>query len=272
MDYGVTRFLVGHYGTFDAMAAGAVIRAKQAHPDIELLLLLPYHPTERPVELMAGFDGRYYPEGMERVPRRLAIVRANEYVIRHACDYLIAYDRYIATKTHDFVELALQREKKGLIHVTNLATKFSASLPFVVYNSGSGTYRFTVQALGDGANYRNSAESEPSDTFTYVRPDAKLPTPQNLRWNRDVMLWDTVQDENVIGYYLRYDRRPAGSTDESAWRHCSDSSLFRADVGSCALRADERQAGYEYRFRVMAISRDITASCSSDFSDYSMST
>ena len=57
---------------------------------------------------------------MERVPRRLAIVRANEYVIRHACD-LIAYDRYIATKTHDFVELALQREKKGLIHVTNLA-------------------------------------------------------------------------------------------------------------------------------------------------------
>ena len=121
MDYGVTRFLVGHYGTFDAMAAGAVIRAKQAHPDIELLLLLPYHPTERPVELMAGFDGRYYPEGMERVPRRLAIVRANEYVIRHACDYLIAYDRFLATKTHDFVELALQREKKGLIHVTNLA-------------------------------------------------------------------------------------------------------------------------------------------------------
>lgn len=83
-DYGVTRFLVGRYGTFDALSAGAVIRAKQAHPDIELLLLLPYHPTERPVELMAGFDGRYYPEGMERVPRRLAIVRANEYVIRYA--------------------------------------------------------------------------------------------------------------------------------------------------------------------------------------------
>lgn len=150
-------------------------------------------------------------------------------------------------------------------------TEFSASLPFVVYNAGSGTYRFTVQALGDGTNYRNSAESAPSDTFTYVQPDAKLPTPQNLRWNRDVMLWDTVQDENVIGYYLRYDRRPVGSTDESEWRHCSDSSVFRADVGSCALRADERQAGYEYRFRVMAISRDITASCSSDFSGYSVS-
>lgn len=120
-DYGVTRFLVGHYGAFDAMAAGAVIQAKQAHPDVELLLLLPYHLTERPAEFTAGFDGSYYPEGMEHVPRRLAIVRANEYVIRHVCDYLVAYDRFLATKTHDFVELALQREKKGLIHVTDLA-------------------------------------------------------------------------------------------------------------------------------------------------------
>ena len=120
-EYGVDRFLVGRYGTFDAMAAGAVARAKQSHPDVELLLLLPYHPAERPVELPQGFDGSYYPEGMERVPRRLAIVRANEYVIRHVCGYLIAYDRYLATKTHDFVDLALRREKKGLMHVTNLA-------------------------------------------------------------------------------------------------------------------------------------------------------
>ena len=42
-------------------------------------------------------------------------------MIQHACDYLITYNRYLATKTHDFVELALQREKKGVMHVTNLA-------------------------------------------------------------------------------------------------------------------------------------------------------
>ena len=119
--YGIDRFIVGRYGAFDAMAAGSVIRVKQAYPDVELLLLLPYHPAERPVELPQGFDGSYYPEGMERVPRRFAIVRANEYVIRHVCDHLIAYDRHLATKTHNFVELALQREKKGLMHVTNLA-------------------------------------------------------------------------------------------------------------------------------------------------------
>ena len=59
-EYGVDRFLVGRYGAFDAMAAGAVIRAKQAHPDVDLLLLLSYHPAERHVELPHGFDDSYY--------------------------------------------------------------------------------------------------------------------------------------------------------------------------------------------------------------------
>ena len=120
-EHGVTRFIVGHYGAFDSMAAGAVIRAKKERKDIQLQLLLPYHPAERKIELLDGFDSSYYPEGMEKAPRRVAIVRANEYVIRHVCDYLICYDRYPATKTHDFVEVARVREAKGGLHVENLA-------------------------------------------------------------------------------------------------------------------------------------------------------
>lgn len=120
-EYGVTCFIVGHYGAYDRMAASAVIQAKKAHTGIKLLLLIPYHPSERKVELDDGFDNSYYPEGMEKVPRRFAIVRANEYVIRHVCDYLIAYDAYLATKTHDFVEIARARETKGGLHVENLA-------------------------------------------------------------------------------------------------------------------------------------------------------
>ena len=120
-EYGVTRFIVGHYGTFDRMAASAVIRAKAKYSGITLLLLLPYHPAERKIPLDEGFDGSYYPEGMEKVPRRFAIVRANEYVIRHICDYLITYDCYIATKTHDFVKIARIREAKGGLSVENIA-------------------------------------------------------------------------------------------------------------------------------------------------------
>ena len=72
------------------MAAGCLAEAKKAHPGLRLVLLLPYHPAERPVALPRGFDASFYPPGMEKVPRRLAIVRANEYMARH-CDVLICY-------------------------------------------------------------------------------------------------------------------------------------------------------------------------------------
>ena len=42
--YGVSGFVVGHYGNFDRLAAAALRRAKERHPDIDLRLLLPYHP------------------------------------------------------------------------------------------------------------------------------------------------------------------------------------------------------------------------------------
>lgn len=59
--HGVTEFFVGGYGGFGRLAAGAVIRAKRSHPHITLELLLPYHPSERPIEPPNGFDGTFYP-------------------------------------------------------------------------------------------------------------------------------------------------------------------------------------------------------------------
>lgn len=88
--HGIQKFIAGNYGGFDRMAAKAVISAKAAHPEITLLLLLPYHPAERPIEAPLGFDGTFYPPGIESVPRRYAIVRADRYMIDHA-DHLIAY-------------------------------------------------------------------------------------------------------------------------------------------------------------------------------------
>ena len=90
IELGVTEFIVGHYGGFDRLAAKAVITAKQKCPTVTLLLLLPYHPERQHIEIPSGFDGTYYPPGMEQVPHRAAIVRANRYVVDHV-DYLIAY-------------------------------------------------------------------------------------------------------------------------------------------------------------------------------------
>ena len=120
-EYGVTEFIVGHYGRFDYMAAGSVQRAKKRHPEVELVLLLPYYPF--PYDT-GGYDRTYYPEGLETVPRPFAIVRANEYMIKNS-DYLICYDAGFVGKTRDFVALARRREKKGLMMVTNLASEKS---------------------------------------------------------------------------------------------------------------------------------------------------
>ena len=76
VEYGVTEFVVGQYGAFDKMAASCLAEAKKAHPEIRLVLLLPYYPSARAFVLPAGFDGSLYPPGMEAVPRRLAIVRS----------------------------------------------------------------------------------------------------------------------------------------------------------------------------------------------------
>jgi len=119
-DDGVTEFIVGHYGNFDYLAAKAVIAAKQLHPEIILSLLIPYHPAERPIEKPKGFDNTYYPPGMEDVPRKLAIIRANRYMVDHV-DFLIAYAWHPASNARELVEYAEKKMKKGVIQVTNLA-------------------------------------------------------------------------------------------------------------------------------------------------------
>ena len=118
-EYGVTDFTVGRYGGFDALASKAVLSAKEEYPEVRLTLLLPYHPFDRPFKLPEGFDGSFYPPGMETVPHRAAIVRANRYMVDH-CDHLIAYAWHPASNARDLLDYARAREKRGLIHVTTI--------------------------------------------------------------------------------------------------------------------------------------------------------
>lgn len=120
--YGVSEFVVGHYGQFDAMAAEAVREAKKRHPKLRLTLLLPYYPycsAHDPED----YDATIYPEGMEFVPRRAAIVRANRYMVENS-DFLICYHAALVGNTRDVVAFALRRAKKGLIRVSNLAEAY----------------------------------------------------------------------------------------------------------------------------------------------------
>ena len=121
-ELGVLEFIVGGYGAFDRMAAHQLAAAKERHPEINIMLLTPYHPSERKIYLPKGFEVSFYPPGMERVPKRLAIVRANRYMIEHS-DYLIAYVWHPASNARELLEYAQRLESQGKIHIENLADK-----------------------------------------------------------------------------------------------------------------------------------------------------
>ena len=104
----VSYFYVGGYGGFDRIAATAVKQAKLHYPEITLMMVLPYHPGERPVETPYGFDGTYYPDGLEKVPRRYAIVKTNEIMAKQS-DWLIAYVRHGASNSRRILEYALKQ-------------------------------------------------------------------------------------------------------------------------------------------------------------------
>ena len=116
---GVRYFYAGGYGGFDRVAAAAVKRLKQKYPDITLMLVLPYHPAERPTEAPDGFDGTYHLDGLESTPKRYAIVRANRIMV-DACDWLICYVRHGAGNSRKLLEYAQRRSAKGLIQIENI--------------------------------------------------------------------------------------------------------------------------------------------------------
>ena len=119
VEYGVTEFIVGHYGGFDRLAASAVKEAKHFYPEVSLTLLLPYHPVERPIPTPDGFDGTFYPPGMESVSSKAAIIRANRYVVDHV-DYLIAYTWHPASNAQELVEYARKRRRNLCLSITLL--------------------------------------------------------------------------------------------------------------------------------------------------------
>lgn len=116
-EYGVNTFTVGHYGAFDSMAREVLRETKKRYEDITLYLLAPYALTQK-TEIPMDFDGTFFPEGLEKVPLRYAIVQANRYMVQNS-DYLITYCHHIGN-TRNIVEYAQRREKKGLIKVTLL--------------------------------------------------------------------------------------------------------------------------------------------------------
>lgn len=118
LEHGIRTFVVGNRGYFDGYAATAISHLKKRYKDISLLLLLAYHPAERPVDLTGGFDNSFYPP-LENVPRPYAIVKANQYMVDTA-DTMICYVKHPGN-TRNLIEYAQRRQKREKIIIENVA-------------------------------------------------------------------------------------------------------------------------------------------------------
>ena len=106
---GADLFYLGGYGGFDRLAASVVWDLKQKYAQIQSILVLPY--LDRQMDARC-YDGTTYPP-LESVPRRFAISKRNEWMVRSA-DVVVGYVIYSwggASKTLAYAK----RKKKEII-------------------------------------------------------------------------------------------------------------------------------------------------------------
>ena len=115
---GVGDFYVGSRGNFDRMAAGAVLELMAEYPQVRLYRVLAYLPGKGAGEA-PGFTGAVFPEGLETVPRRFAIERANRAMVDD-CDFLIAYAPFETGNARKVLDYARRRQGRDLIQVIEL--------------------------------------------------------------------------------------------------------------------------------------------------------
>lgn len=89
----VNEFWVGNYGFFDEIAAKAVRNAKREHPEIKLNLIIPYltkKVSDNSEQYKEDYDNIFIAEIPAKTPRRLAILKCNEYMVKSS-KFLICY-------------------------------------------------------------------------------------------------------------------------------------------------------------------------------------
>ena len=108
------------------MAVSAVQQMIQKYPEKELLaeMLDPYALSRNYGPLPHYFDNFYYPEGLETVPRRYCIEKANQLALDQA-DYLVAFITRDSGNAAKLLRRARRITKYGRLTVLNLGEKDS---------------------------------------------------------------------------------------------------------------------------------------------------
>lgn len=111
-----TEFLVGHQGRFDAMAYSLLRRIQPEYPTMCFSVVLACMPGEKREEDGIDYADTIYPEGLEIVPRRFAVLHRNRWMVENS-DVIICYVNHDWGGAYQAVAYA---EKKKL-QIINLA-------------------------------------------------------------------------------------------------------------------------------------------------------
>lgn len=112
---GISEFLVGHQGQFDAMVRHCLRALQKQYPHIRYSVVLAYFPTEK--SLWEDMTDTMYPEGLEGVHPKFAVEWRNRYLVDSA-DLCLCYINRTFGGAYKFARIA---KKKGLT-VINLGS------------------------------------------------------------------------------------------------------------------------------------------------------
>ena len=115
IESGADTFLVGTEGGFDGMVYAALCELKGAYPHISVSRVLAYLPTKAD-SLGDSTGDSIYPEGLETVPKRFAIARRNEWLVKQA-DTVVCYIERQFGGAAKYTEYARKKGKR----IINLA-------------------------------------------------------------------------------------------------------------------------------------------------------
>ncbi len=123
-EHGVTRFLVGNQGQFDAMVTRALVRLKEEFPQITFAVVLAYLPQAEAAPSSVAPQETIFPAGLELVPPVFAIQKRNLWMLGQA-DCVVTY----VTDRFGNAEKFRQRAMKQGKRVWNLADLQQTSGP-----------------------------------------------------------------------------------------------------------------------------------------------
>ena len=110
-NHGVTMFYVGNQGNFDRMVRSVLKEVTTAYPKVGYAVVLAYMPPTKVANLSEDFSDTMLPEGIEKVPKRYAILWRNKWMIEHA-DYVVTYVTRSCGGSAKFQGIAIKMDKR----------------------------------------------------------------------------------------------------------------------------------------------------------------